>query len=114
MTTMFVGAFVVMSTFFLKGAVSGLDCTTDRITGLRFLDNQPDVECSESNELYLEIQTLSYYGLVGWMLVFGIISCRFLGKGGKQRFNFLTGKMEDKWYWWELWLLVRKVRLVEV
>lgn len=36
----------------------------------------------------------------------------FLGKGGKERFNFLTGKMEDSWYWWELWLLTRKVGLI--
>ena len=80
------------------------------MTGLRFLDNQPDIECIESNPDYVTIQKLSAVGLAGWLAVFGIICALFLSKGGNERFNFLTGKMEAKWYWWELWLLVRKVR----
>lgn len=110
----FVAAFVVMSTFFLKGVLSGFDCTQDPMTGQRFLDVQPDIECSEGNVLYNDIQTLSFYGLAGWTIAFGIICTLFLAKGGKERFDFLTGKMEDKWYWWELWLLLRKVRLGDV
>ena len=43
--TLFVGGFVVCSTFFLKGVLSGYDCTVDPITNQRFLDTQPDIEC---------------------------------------------------------------------
>ena len=100
------------STFFVKGVVSGFDCTSDPITNQRFLDSQPDVECVGDDAEYSEIRTLSSYGVGGWVSTFALISLLFLGKGGKERFNFLTGKMEDSWYWWELWLLTRKVGLI--
>ena len=104
---------IITSTFFVKGVVSGFDCTTDPMTNQRFLDSQPDIECvvggiDEPTE-YSEIRALALYGLGGWVFTFGVICVLFLTKGGKQRFDFLTGKMEDSWYWWELWLLVRKV-----
>ena len=51
-------------------------------------------------------------GVVGWAVVMAAIVLLFMGKGGKARFNFLTGKMEDEWYWWELLLLLRKIGIM--
>ena len=95
--TMFVGVVMVATTFFLKGVLAGFDCTTDFMTGLQFLDAQPDIECSDADPRYANIKTLSVYGLAGWGFVMVVICVMFLGKSGRERFNFLTGKMEDKW-----------------
>eukprot|EP01046_Picozoa_sp_COSAG06_P029157 COSAG06_NODE_2685_length_6452_cov_2.674170_3_plen_110_part_00 len=43
-----------------------------------------------------------------WLFVILSFTAFFFSKHGKERYAFLTQKMEDKWYWWELVLLLRK------
>ena len=47
-----------------------------------------------------------------WSVLMSGLTAVFLSKSGKRRFAFLTEKMEDKWYWWELFLLVRKLLIM--
>ena len=64
------------------------------------------------DKTYAELYRLAEIGLSGWGVMLCIVCLGFAGKKGKQRFAFLTEKMEDKWYWWEILLMVRKILIM--
>jgi hypothetical protein len=108
--SMVVVMMIVLSTFFVKGVLGGIDCTMNEEDGHKYLDIEPEVECDvENDERYRPIRDKAVVGLALWCCFMGILTGLFLTKSGKKRFYFLTEKMEDRWYWWELLLMMRKV-----
>ena len=79
---------------------------------------QPDIECDDDYEdadgfrIYESIRLKAYWGLGIYALLFAIFLRFFSSDEGKHRFAFLTAKMEDDWYWWEVFLLFRKVAIM--
>jgi hypothetical protein len=110
--SMAVGMFMVASSFFLKGILAGIDCTPDGTNGKYYLDIEPSIECDRALPEYSEIYAKVLYGLALWAALFALIVKTFLSEGGKYRYSFLTTKLEDKWFWWELILLARKLLIM--
>jgi hypothetical protein len=123
MEQMAVGFFVFASPSFLKAMAGGFDCSEIGTDGMRFLDIQPAIECdiSVTNRTigqgkhieflpdYITIRNYSILGLSVW----GVFALRFMQvflfkTEGKFRYMFLSAKMQDHWYWWELILFLRK------
>lgn len=117
MESMAIGFFIVASSFFLKGILGGIDCTLNS-NGKWYLDMQPDIECdveyldADGRRIYEVIRDKAYIGMGLYALIFLGFLRFFLSDEGKHRFAFLTAKMEDEWYWWEVFLLLRKVLIM--
>ena len=107
---MSVGIFFVGSSFLLKGMLGGFDCSTDLTNGKDYLDIDPGIECW--GDEHTSIRNKAAIGLTMWCVMLASISCRFLSDGGKYRYSFLTTKLEDRWFWWELFLLARKILIM--
>ena len=107
---MSVGIFFVGSSFLLKGMLGGFDCSTDLTNGKDYLDIDPGIECW--GDEHTSIRNKAAIGLTMWCVILASISCRFLSDGGKYRYSFLTTKLEDRWFWWELFLLARKILIM--
>ena len=110
--SMGVGMFMVFSSFFLKGILGGIDCTPDATSGKYYLDIEPSVECDTASAEYNLIYTKVFAGVALWCAMFGILVLNFFSEGGKYRYSFLTTKLEDKWFYWELVLLLRKILIM--
>jgi hypothetical protein len=67
------GTFVFASTFFLKNVLSAWNCTHSNDGGA-FLKSQPDIPCSSDNEEYARIELLGTVGLLGYAVMFTIVS----------------------------------------
>eukprot|EP01043_Picozoa_sp_COSAG02_P004329 COSAG02_NODE_111_length_36009_cov_42.221248_26_plen_190_part_00 len=103
-----IGALVLGSTFFVKGVLGGLDCTLNT-DGRYYLDIEAEVECDQDNdERYRIVFIKGSVGLAVWLVCMVVLVCSFLSDTGKAKYAFLTEKMEDTYYWWELLLLLRK------
>jgi hypothetical protein len=107
---MSVGIFFVGTSFLLKGFLGGFDCTRDRANGKLYLDIDPGIECYTDDHTTIRLKAV--LGLVMWCAIMGRICLTFLGENGKYKYSFLTTKLEDKWYWWELFLLARKTLIM--
>ena len=105
-----VGIFFVGTSFMLKGLLGGFDCSRDLKNNRLYLDIDPGIECY--TEAHTSILIKGTVGLLMWGAVMGKIAFNFLREGGKYRYSFLTTKLEDKWFWWELLLLARKTAIM--
>lgn len=100
----------VLSVFFLKPVVQGLDCirTAD---GRRFLDAEPATECDRDLDIYAAIFRRSCVGGSVWLVFAGIFVVAVV-RGGQSEFQFLAAKMKPNLFWWELVLLARKITVM--
>lgn len=87
-----VGMFMVMSSFFLKGILGGIDCSPDATSGKHYLDIEPSIECDSALPEYRDIYIKVFYGVALWIAMFAILVFKFFGDGGKYRYAFLTTK----------------------
>lgn len=98
-----VGGLMIFSTFYVKGVLTGLDCTPNKPNSpTSYLDIQPDIECacnwwdgcSDRGEKYAPIYRTSWLGLLGWIAVMGAFCGFFVGtNAGRERYGFLSQKM---------------------
>eukprot|EP01043_Picozoa_sp_COSAG02_P035509 COSAG02_NODE_2548_length_8557_cov_17.177229_2_plen_1173_part_00 len=110
--SMAVGMFMIGSSFFLKGVFGGIDCSPDPANGRYYLDIQPSIECDRALPEYEEVFLKAMKGIAIWLIIGSAIAKKFLSAGGKYRYSFMTTKLEDRWFWWELLLLVRKIAIM--
>ena len=108
--SMAVGMFFVGTSFLLKGLLGGFDCSRDHTNGKLYLDIDPGIECY--TDAHTSIHIKATVGLMMWGGAMGKIAHTFLREGGKYRYSFLTTKLEDRWFWWELLLLARKTAIM--
>jgi hypothetical protein len=122
---MAVGALMVLSSFYLKGVLGGFDCTASA-NSKQYLDIQPAVECDttvtnvtvgygamqETLPDYLIVYQKAIFGCCIWVVVMISFVKYFATDDGRIRYLFLSAKMEDRWYWWELVLLTRKLLIM--
>ena len=106
--------FLVLSVFYLKAVFSGLACSEYPVgSGFWFLDAEPTRLCDRAkDEGYAQITNCAFGGGIFYICAFTVVNFMFLRPGGKESFGFLTKRMEDKWYWWEMLLLLRKIGIM--
>ena len=90
--------------------LQGFDCTRDQSNQKLYLDIDPSIECY--TDAHANIRQKATIGMGVWSLMLMKITCTFFTRGGKYRYSFLTTKLEDDWYFWELILLGRKVAIM--
>jgi hypothetical protein len=102
----------VLSVFFLQPMVQGLDCveTADK---RRFLDIEPSTECDTSQSVYAVIRRRSIVGILIWLGCAIVLAVAIL-RGGQSEFAFIAKKMKPNLFWWELFLINRKIAVMTI
>ena len=65
-----------------------------------------------NQDAHASIRIKATLGLMIWGGAMAKIAHNFLREGGKYRYSFLTTKLENRWFWWELLLLARKTAIM--
>jgi hypothetical protein len=108
--TIIATAFVFLSIFFLRGIFNVFNCELDEINGRQFLKVDPTVECIFDDTIYFSVYVRAWIGMLMYMAMFGAFIYGCWAK--RDLFAFLGDKFEDKWYYWELVLVGRKVGIM--
>jgi hypothetical protein len=112
--------FTVGAIFFVKSFLRAFDCVASELESEReFMASAPEIECHEPSSEHSEILHLSTIGLASFCGCFVVIWL-FLIKAhrsdnpGLGIFAFLADKFEDRFYYWEMVIVVRKVLLMAI
>ena len=104
--------FVSCSIFFLRNVLNVFNCHYDPLTGSKYLKVEPEIECN-TDDMGGEYAVLRFRAWVGLLAYCGVYAAFVVGsKINRELFSFLGDKFEDKWYFWELVLVARKVGIM--
>ena len=111
--------------FFIRACLRPFKCIGgDDGIGERFMASNPEVVCSDDNEMYTSMIALGYTGLAVYAVVFlGLVVCLLLAAsmlakahytdlGMLGNFSFLGNKYEPSWFFWESAVIARSVGLL--
>ena len=112
--------FTVGAIFFAKSFLRAFDCTRSETDATRsFMQSAPEIECDVPNSTHADILRLSTIGLVVFigcltMLLAFIVRAHRSNNRGLGNFAFLADKFEDRFFYWELVIVARKVLLMSI
>ena len=104
------GAFVFLSIFVLRTTFSAFNCERDSVTGISHLKVEPAIVCNLEDPEY---EAVHFRGMLGIAMYVCMYSSFVVGSWFKRDlFAFLGDKFEDRWYFWELLLVARKIGIM--
>ena len=90
-------SFMMLSVFFLRPMVEGLDCSAAS-DGRAYLDSDQSIECVSDNDAYRRVVRVSWLGFATWG-VGAALFARAILHGGQQEYAFIAAKMRPSLFW---------------